>query len=477
MIKFSTPALEKEFRECLDRLRDKFSSAKDFEYLLSDFTSDEESDEEILLTTDTVLALGIADFLTFTPTVQEFIDFVKEFETAIIIDDRICWTSKRVLFKVEPHNFEAFQFIQHAVREVRTEEEKELLDKYIELKTKNFALRKELNHLQNDYEDLDKELVREYLENLKLLSEYGSQLDTPTEHFCCQKISIGNNSFSCMLTTKFTMFGFKLLADGNFIEDDYLPVYEDDVFVEIQFQSAISIDLAINIYEAYLFELSASLEVVFKPSPREKPQDYSEEDECPIFSPRLRPLLIGKGMLELLKLYNRGVTADYSDMQILYLTKVIEYVSQTVVQQQFLEVVRKRLLHQDALNPDAKFINDLAALIYEQREYRLDKEAIRLTIQTCCDAVELGKYAPQYLSDLRNISQNSKSKEKEEVLSRFAYSLSATRNSIAHAKANYQPTGEECPVEELQKFASMVAVTAQQAIRWFNARHETTRVY
>jgi hypothetical protein len=77
---------------------------------------------------------------------------------------------------------------------------------------------------------------------------------------------------------------------------------------------------------------------------------------------------------------------------------------------------------------------------------------------------------------LRNASPTDLPKKKEEALTELGASLYATRNRTAHAKANYESTGEECPEEQLTDFVECVKLAAQQAVRWYHSRAEDARV-
>ncbi len=94
----------------------------------------------------------------------------------------------------------------------------------------------------------------------------------------------------------------------------------------------------------------------------------------------------------------------------------------------------------------------------------------------CCEASDLSRVAPPFLSKLRGVSPEDAPKKKEEALAELGASLYATRNRIAHAKANYEPTGEECPEEQLADFAECAKLAAQQAVRWYHSRHQDARV-
>jgi hypothetical protein len=78
-------------------------------------------------------------------------------------------------------------------------------------------------------------------------------------------------------------------------------------------------------------------------------------------------------------------------LEIFYLTKVIEYVSQTVVKAQLVSTIQKKLYSAEALSPNAEFIIELQNMFNEQRNYTKDREAIRLTILTCCEVAGVVK--------------------------------------------------------------------------------------
>ncbi|MBN1365535.1 MAG: hypothetical protein JW976_12065 [Syntrophaceae bacterium] len=132
MFVFNPLNLEKEFRNCLDILRKNFppETLKD---LLYDFDFDEESDEEIVITPETEINLGITECDDITFKAIDFIDFVNEFTSAVIVDDTECWTSKRVLYNVEPSNIQAHSFIYYAIREANSKEDEKNISNYLQL--------------------------------------------------------------------------------------------------------------------------------------------------------------------------------------------------------------------------------------------------------------------------------------------------------------------------------------------------------
>jgi len=187
--------------------------------------------------------------------------------------------------------------------------------------------------------------------------------------------------------------------------------------------------------------------------------------------------MTGKGVTDLCALYTKVVSTPDPEIQILYATKVVEYVSQTVVRKKSLESLRAKLLTPGALNPDACFLTELQTIAAKNaRITSEDKEAIKQTIITCCDATELARLAPSFLSEFHGRTLVSDQQTQRTALGNFANSLYSTRNSIAHAKANYEATGNECPTEDLPLFAECAKAAAQMAVRWFDTIGEDMRI-
>lgn len=237
-----------------------------------------------------------------------------------------------------------------------------------------------------------------------------------------------------------------------------------------------------NVTEAYIFELSSSHNIHLTRLPRPiidqefwRDIEHAENEAAP--EPlRLRPLVLSSGMLGIIEIFNKARSIPDPDVAILYYTKVIEYASPTILRQKLTTTIQNKLSGPRAMSPDAQFIMELDRLFQENRVYRKDKESIALTIEQCCDADELKNLAPPFLSRLHGMPDSSAKQDKDLAVREFAFALSATRNATAHAKANYEATGEECPETQLFEFRACAELAAQQVIRWFARCPEHLRV-
>lgn len=296
--------------------------------------------------------------------------------------------------------------------------------------------------------------------------------DTSIELDVSQMVTIKNSPYEIQLISHATPFSLLLEKEGG-CHGDYRPSLEEtDLFVKVDHPPNTSPQLISGIIDSYLFELSTSLFLDFT---RTRYPEFSDDWEGLEFTPivddegkvRIRTLNFSDGLPELYRIYLKGVAASDVEHQIINLVKAIEYVSATVIRLTSHNAIRQRLLSSQALAPDAKFLDDLLMLVEDQRIFKKDSEALRLTINTCCDATQLAPHAPPVLNALSSISEASDAKTKKAALDDLSKCLSSTRNQLVHAKANYTLTGAECPSDQLPILAGCVNLAATQAIRWF----------
>ncbi|WP_129727950.1 hypothetical protein [Ectobacillus funiculus] len=288
--------------------------------------------------------------------------------------------------------------------------------------------------------------------------------------------SAHDQEYELNIVAGLTSYAFKLVIDQMYSK--YVPPVDfDDIFIEISCEDKLDEEVLESLVEAYLFELKSTIGIEVHPSPRVFYDPWEEEDvQLEAALSRLRPLLRGKGVPELLKLYNSSLSTQNAEILILTYTKVIEYVSQTVIQQDLIRTVSKKLSSPKALSPDANYILELSKIFEGNRNHKKDHLAIKLTVETCCDLLEIVSNAPQFLKFTRKLTMDSKPEDLQRALDEVANAISNTRNMLAHAKTNYEKKGKECPEDQLDDFAKCLDILAQQIIRWFAREHEDNRV-
>jgi hypothetical protein len=308
------------------------------------------------------------------------------------------------------------------------------------------------------------------------IDHYGAKTSRRFETTC------GQLTFA--LVNGFTPFAIHIFKGGYYDSDTY-PAFDDaDFFLEVRYPTGTAEDLWRPLIPAYLFELEQLTGIGFTPVPRLEdswPDDYDEESSdaylTSLDAVRLRPLMSGPGVASLLLLYERAIGREGDlEQHFVGFVKVMEYVSATVVNTERNGQIRRRLLSPRALSPDAAFIRDLSQLFESLRNFKKDAEALRLTIETCCDPVELAPYAPPRQRSLSAITEASPQPERKKALDSLSATFSATRNMFSHAKANYTLTGEECSMAELKQLSQCARIAAQQCIRWFAHSDVTLRI-
>lgn len=293
-------------------------------------------------------------------------------------------------------------------------------------------------------------------------------------------VLVGGEPATIALLSPSTHFGVAVVVMDHFYDKYFPPLGWDEVFVEVHHPQGATTEQANALIQAYVFELHVTLGLEFSESPRpvEFDIEYPEDEVIGDLVQRassMRPLLTGPGLLAVLSEFNSANGLHVDSSSLLVYAKCIEYVSATVVREKQYEDLRKRLLTRDALSPNAEFMDGLLVLFEENRVFTRDVEALRLSIERCCDPLPMKPHAPQILRSLSKIEPSSSAEQRKQALVDLAAVLSASRNQLAHAKANYRASGKECPPEQLASLVSCARIAAEQCIRWYAARSDDLR--
>lgn len=127
-----------------------------------------------------------------------------------------------------------------------------------------------------------------------------------------------------------------------------------------------------EIIDAYIFELRISNGLFLKRSElitKDNSLYLLSWDEKQF---KHRPLLLGKGLNEVRQIYN-SVPPLYNKYNLVEYTKIIEYVSQTVINRNKFEKIQMKLFDNRALNPDADYILELEECIISLNSFLYNK--------------------------------------------------------------------------------------------------------
>lgn len=415
---FAPPDLESALRAAIDKMGSSFSVYLNDKELDSEFELD--SDDEVVVTSTTKLMLGYPRTeKDVSLSVEEFIDLPIELTDPRTTFDGLTFHSgQRTLVRMSSWGIRSLAFSERI----------------------------------SDDEN----------SNAKVIAE------------------VAGHPASVSLRSVSPHFGALIVLKDYFYDKYNPPLTYDEVFVEVVHAHGATPEEANALIQAYLFELQATLGLEFFEWPRPFDDDieYPQDEEIGDLVKRgrnLRPLLLGPGLAAVLSEFNSGHSAGKGEASLLAYVKCIEYVSATVVREKQYEDLRKRLLSKDALSPNAEFMDGLLMLFEENRSFTRDAEALRLSVERCCDPTPMASHAPQFLRCLRNIGPTSTLDQRKASMVELANALSASRNQMAHAKANYRPTGKECPPEQLAGLVTCARIAAEQCIRWYASRSAELR--
>ena len=178
----------------------------------------------------------------------------------------------------------------------------------------------------------------------------------------------------------------------------------------------------------------------------------------------------------LLKMYRQAKDVNDPEIQFLQYYKMIEYVSPIVSKSVAYEHLNKRLDLLPSISRDHKFLDSILAIARKYDKDMHDDSLALAAIENCVDVIPLFEMLPKRM--LKKVKGNLKFQKdsltdedvNEEQLmglqKQIAAILYSTRNSIVHAKSNYNQTGNEFKEDELGEANEMMDVIARSIINW-----------
>lgn len=191
--------------------------------------------------------------------------------------------------------------------------------------------------------------------------------------------------------------------------------------------------------------------------------------------------------VEMLDLYRQAKEILNPDIAFLHYYKIMEYVSPAVAKKKAIAQINNQLNQPSSVARDYHYMNAMLEIASQYRDDQKDDYLMNNLIQECLDVkLELHHLPELLLRQIKNnlgVSENADlgstalSTDKEISLKKQVASiLYSTRNSIVHAKANYNPTGWECPKENLQEINELMDSFALRMIEWNEAQAEYVKV-
>lgn len=179
--------------------------------------------------------------------------------------------------------------------------------------------------------------------------------------------------------------------------------------------------------------------------------------------------------------YNEALGAMNADIQFLSFYKVLEYFSPSVSKKEYYEEMNKRLDAMNILSRTYEDINGLQELSKKYEKSLRDNEIPFTILSNCVDLETLFHYLPKKIQ-LKLKKDNGIRKDDmidgklSEIRKELGKILYDTRNSIVHAKSNYQPTGYECSEEDMDKLNEFMDKLCQCVFVWNGRQAENYRL-
>ena len=187
----------------------------------------------------------------------------------------------------------------------------------------------------------------------------------------------------------------------------------------------------------------------------------------------------------MMKLYKQALAAEDEEIKFLQYYKIIEYISPIVAKLTDYDKLNKRL---DLLATSGRNHEYLDSIFSITRKYDQDLKDDYLAIsviQTCVDVLPLWQYVPERLRKQirKNLSlqkdsldDNISDEQLASLQKQIARMLYSTRNSIVHAKSNYEPNGNELEGDELKDGNKMMDMITMSIIQWNERQPESYKV-
>ena len=187
----------------------------------------------------------------------------------------------------------------------------------------------------------------------------------------------------------------------------------------------------------------------------------------------------------MMKLYKQALAAEDEEIKFLQYYKIIEYISPIVAKLTAYDKLNKRL---DLLATSGRNHEYLDSIFSVTRKYDQDLKDDYLAIsviQTCVDVLPLWQFVPERLRKQirKNLSlqkdsldDNISDEQLASLQKQIARMLYSTRNSIVHAKSNYEPNGYELEVNELEDVNKMMDMITMSIIQWNERQPESFKV-
>jgi len=403
---------------------------------------------------------------------KEIAAYLDNCDEGKLIDNLEYFSVDKYLLRIEPASETAFQYFMGKHYDLSTTENMAKFDRIITLKEQARHVHRKLLSCS-----LSETYWKQYYDIDAEINKIESEIISPTNRYCKIQLNYKDCNLHFSIIRGASEFGLWVTKTENY-EKWYPPVLGDDLFVEIIHNGKLEIDECRTLANKYIYELSAQLGLEVRRAARAEiaEENYLENSEISKIRKKKLLMFSTRGLSkELYSLYCKAIAAEDTDFIILNYIKIIEFISQTVSRIKMYNMIRPKLEQRDSINPSVNFIEELRQIFDKLKIQMQDRELIKTTINTCCDinCTEIPDCETlQFLKQAKLAGDKQKIKDAFNRLGDIFYS---TRCQIAHAKINYQKSGDECPPEDHPALIKCLKSICEQCIRWFESQAEGSK--
>ncbi|NBA84778.1 hypothetical protein GVN16_03360 [Emticicia sp. CRIBPO] len=269
------------------------------------------------------------------------------------------------------------------------------------------------------------------------------------------------------------LIGLSAIIEGFF--DENHPPLSNHFALEIHYhdpQYKLDDRQEIELIKSYMFELSNLYELSFTFGNFR----FSKHDEEATQETVKRYDLLESKQLEkyhpAMDLFISANQNISSDLRFLTYYKIFEYFGPIQSRMDAYKSMKLKLNSSEVFSPNSGFISSIFSIAKEYDIRLNDKELIKPLINKAFDLVDIYKYLPNSIrvKQLKNenLTYRIKDEKLDVLIDTLGKILYSTRNSIVHAKSNFNPNGLECKYEEIEQLNKFMHKACYSIIRWYN---------
>lgn len=276
-----------------------------------------------------------------------------------------------------------------------------------------------------------------------------------------------------------------ILLDSLHVE--YGSGYEHYTVIEIIYEDKrekLTLEQESGLIYSYLFEIADTTGFIYYLSKiqdndpeltkkiesilAKKEEDDAESEEFI----KLKPLL---KFNEATRLYVSGLQTHDKELRLLNFYKIFEFFAPIVISIESYELLSKKLDSPKAMNPQRDYLESIFTLVNSTNQRLKDNELIKSVFNKCFDIVELFSDLPNSIQKKvlgiikeRELTYETSKEKLSQACNIIASIVYSSRNKVVHAKSNFEPTGDECPTDEIEQLNIFLKKASAITIRWYN---------